>query len=133
MKYRTFIIDVLEQEPGKWRARVTREHGRPLKSTSRKRREFVSSVNHSSAAEAVAFAMEMVDAGTFTRGTERSTERYWRRLSKADRRLGIEMVGVGTFTGSTERSTERYWRRLNKADRKLGVGTNGSIEGISER
>lgn len=86
MKYKTFIFDVLEQETGKWRARVTREHGRPLKSTSRKLREFVSSVNHSSAVEAVAFAMEMVDAGRFTRSTERSTERYWRRASKADRK-----------------------------------------------
>jgi hypothetical protein len=93
MKYKTFIIDVLEQEPGKWRARVTREHGRPLKSRRRKLREFVSSVDYSSAVEAMAFAMEMVDAGTFTRSTERSTERYWRLLSKTDRKLGVVTSG----------------------------------------
>ena len=100
MKYKTFIIDVFEVKPGKWRARITREHGRPLKSTSRKLRLFVSSVDYSSAVEAVAFAMEMVDAGKFTRSTERSTERYWRRLTKDDRKLGV--LTSGSIEGASE-------------------------------
>jgi hypothetical protein len=123
VKYKSFVIRALKQKPGKWRARVTRERGRPLKSTSRKRREFVSMIELSSPAEAMAFAMEMVDAGKFTRSTERSTERHWRRLSKSHRQVGIKMVDAGTLIRNNERSagrtercgTERYWRLLSKA------------------
>ena len=93
MKYKTFIIEVFELKPGKWRARITREYGRPLKSTSRKLRQFVSSVDYSSAVEATVFAMEMVDAAKFTRSTERRIERNWRRLAKADRKLGVITSG----------------------------------------
>jgi len=92
MKYKTFLIEAFEREPGKWLARITREHGRPLKPTSRKR-EFVTSAEHSSAAEALMRAMEVIDAGFFSHDTERSTEKYWRRLSKADRKLGAVTSG----------------------------------------
>jgi hypothetical protein len=88
MKYKAFLIDVFEQEPGKWRARITRAHGRPLNPTSRKR-EFVTNADHASAAEALMKAMEVIDAGFFSHNTERSTEKYWRRLSKADPKLGV--------------------------------------------
>lgn len=88
MKYKSFLIEVFEPEPGKWRARITRAHGIPLRSTGR-RREFVTRAEHSSAAEAMMLAMEAIDAGFFSRNTERSTEKYWRRLSKADRKLGV--------------------------------------------
>ena len=88
MKYKAFLIDVLEQEPGKWRARITRAHARPLNSISRKR-EFLTNAEHASAAEALMKAMEVIDAGYFSRGTERSTEKFWRRLSKPERKLGV--------------------------------------------
>jgi hypothetical protein len=87
MKYKAFLIDVFEQKPGKWRARITRAHDRFLNYTSRKR-EFVTSAQHSLAAEALMKAMEVIDAGFFSRNTERSTEKFWRRLSKVDRKLG---------------------------------------------
>jgi len=92
MKYKAFLIDVFEQEPGKWRARITRAHGRPLNPTSRKR-EFVTNAEHASAAEALMKAMEVIDAGFFSHNTERITEKYWRRLSKADRKLGAVTSG----------------------------------------
>jgi len=89
MKYRSFLINAFEHEPGKWRARITRAHDRPLKPTGRKR-EFVTSAEHLSAAEALMKAMEVIDAGFFSHNTERSTEKYWRRQSKPDRKLGNE-------------------------------------------
>jgi len=88
MKYKAFVIDVFEQEPGKWSARITRAHGIPLRPTGRKR-EFLASAEHSSAAEALMKAMEVIDAGFFSHNTERSTEKFWRRLSKPDRKLGV--------------------------------------------
>jgi hypothetical protein len=88
MKYKAFLIDVFEQEPGRWHAQITRPHGRPLKSTNRIR-EFVTSAEHSSAAQALMKAMEVIDAGYFSHDTERSTEKFWRRLSKPGRLLGV--------------------------------------------
>jgi len=34
-------------------------------------------------------AMEVIDAGYFSRETERSTEKFWRRLSKPERKFGV--------------------------------------------
>ena len=87
MKYKTFRINVFEQEPGKWRARITRGHRRPLKPT-RKLGQFATNVDHSSAVEAMTKAMEMINVVSFGRNIERTTEKHWRCLSKADRKLG---------------------------------------------
>ena len=100
MKYKTFLIDVFEQEPGKWRAQITRAHGRPLNSMNRKR-EFVTNAEHISAAEALMKAMEVIDTGYFSRVTERSTEKFWRRLSKPERKLGV--VASGKIESARER------------------------------
>jgi hypothetical protein len=87
MKYKTFRINIFEQEPGKWRARITRAHRRPLKAT-KELGQFAANVDHSSAVEAMTRAMEMVDAASFSRCIERTTEKRWRCLRKADRKLG---------------------------------------------
>jgi hypothetical protein len=87
MKYKTFRINVFEQQPGKWRARITRANRRPLKPTT-KLGESAASVDHPSAVVAMTKAMEMVDAISSSRDIERTTERHWRCLSKADRKLG---------------------------------------------
>ena len=84
MKYKTFRINVFEQQPGKWRARITRVR-RPLKST-KTLGQFATSVDHSSAVEAMTKAMEMVDVVSFSPNIERTTEKHWRCLSKADRK-----------------------------------------------
>ena len=83
MKNKSFLIEAFAPEPGKWCARITRTRGTPLKPTSRKR-EFVTSAEHSSAAEALMKAMELIDAGFFSHNTERRTEKYWRRLGKVE-------------------------------------------------
>jgi hypothetical protein len=41
--------------------------------------EFITGIDAASANEAMLMAMEAVDAGTFSRRTVRSTEKFWRR------------------------------------------------------
>jgi hypothetical protein len=85
MNYRGFLIDAFEHELGKWRARITRANGRPLRSRSRRPREFVTSVDESSAVEALKLAMEAVDAGSFFRNVMRRGEKFWRLSRSSDK------------------------------------------------
>jgi hypothetical protein len=83
MEYKRFSIKVFEREPGKWRARITpalKRHFGPVI-------QLASSVDHSSAVEAMIKAVEMIDALSLSRNI-RGTERHWRCLSKPDRKLG---------------------------------------------
>ena len=90
MQYKGFDIRAFKQEPGKWRARVVRANGKPLKATSRNLREFETSVDQSSAVDALISAMQAVDGLTLTmeatdadflfRNAKRKTERHWRVL-----------------------------------------------------
>jgi hypothetical protein len=66
-----------------------------------RKREFVTNAEHASAAEALMKAMEVIDAGYFSRDTERSTEKFWRRLSKPERKLGV--VTSGKIESARER------------------------------
>jgi hypothetical protein len=77
MKYKSFTINTFERRPGKWRTQITRVNGRRLKLTK--------NLDHSSAVEAMTEAMEMVDVVSISPNIERTTERHWRCLSKADR------------------------------------------------
>ena len=80
MEYRQFIINAFEQEPGKWRACVRRANGKPLKATGRtKLQRFVTGIDAASADAAMIMAMDAIDAGSFSRRTARSTEKFWRR------------------------------------------------------
>jgi hypothetical protein len=98
MKYKSLLIEAFEREPGKWSAKITRAHGGPLGSRIRK---FVTSAEHSSATEAMMNAMEVIDAGFFSRNTQRIKEKYWRRLSKPDPKL--EAVTTGRIESLGER------------------------------
>jgi hypothetical protein len=100
MQYKTFLIKAFQPEDGKWRARITRAHGRPLTSADPKRRELITSVDCSSAVEALTMAMETIDAPSFSGCTEPSTEKYWRLLTKADRKLAA--VTSGSIEGISE-------------------------------
>jgi hypothetical protein len=93
MQYKRFLIKAFQPEDGKWRARITRAHGRPLKSTDPKCREYTTSVDCSLAAEALTIGIETIDAGCFSGKAEPSTEKFWRLLSKADRKLGAVTSG----------------------------------------
>jgi hypothetical protein len=80
MEYKQFIINAFEPEPGRWRARVQRANGKPLKATGRtKLEQFVTGIDAASPDIAMVMAMEAIDAGSFSRHTTRSTERFWRR------------------------------------------------------
>lgn len=79
MIYKRFIIDAFEQEPGRWRACVRRANGRPLKATGRTRLERFVTADAASPNAAMIMAMAAIDAGSFSRPTARSTEKFWRR------------------------------------------------------
>lgn len=88
MEYKRFTISVYERERGKWRARVRRTSGRALIAGRAKLLEFVTAKDSSSEAGAMSMAIEVIDAGTFSRATKRSSERFWRRT--AGRKAGLE-------------------------------------------
>jgi hypothetical protein len=79
VEYKQFEISAYEREPGQWRARVRRTSGRPLISGRAKLLEFVTASDSASEADAMALAIEAVDAGAFSRPTKRSSEKFWRR------------------------------------------------------
>jgi hypothetical protein len=80
MIYKRFIIHAFEPETGKWRARVRRANGRPLKANGRtKLEQFVTGEDAASPDAAMIMAMAAIDAGAFSRETARSTEKFWRR------------------------------------------------------
>ncbi len=85
MQYKGLDITAFEREPGKWRARIVRANGRPLKANDRQLLESVTSANLSSPVDALTLAMEAVDvAGLFFRNTNRKTERFWRLLRASE-------------------------------------------------
>ena len=90
MKYKSLLIEVFEREPGRWSAQITRAHGGPLGGRIRK---FVTNAEHPSATEALMKAMDVIDVGFFSRNTQRIKEKYWRRLSKPERKLGAVASG----------------------------------------
>jgi hypothetical protein len=88
MIYKRFSINVVEHEPGKWRAQIAPARRRRVGP----RTQLVNSVDQSSAVEAMTKAMEMIDALSLSRNI-RGTERHWRCLSKPDRKLGAVTRG----------------------------------------
>lgn len=87
MEYKEFTISGYERELGKWRARVRRTNGRALIAGRAKLMEFVTAVDSRSEADAMAMAMEAIDAGTFSRASRQSSEKFWRRtIGRQDRR-----------------------------------------------
>ena len=80
MEYKQFIVTAFEPKPGRWRACVQRANGKPLKATGRARmQQYITAVDAPSADAAMIMAMDVIDAGTFSRPTARSTEKFWRR------------------------------------------------------
>jgi hypothetical protein len=80
VQYKQFVIDAFQQAPGKWRARIRRANGKPLRATGRaKLEQFITDLDATSAIAAMVAAMEVIDAGCFSRRTVRSTEKFWRR------------------------------------------------------
>jgi hypothetical protein len=80
MKYKTFSIKVYKYK-SKWRAKITRANGRVLKP--------MKNLDQSSAVEAMTKAMEMIDVVPISPNIERSPEKHWRCLRKADGDLAL--------------------------------------------
>ena len=80
MEYKAFVIRTFERDPGRWRARIWRANGKPLRAGGRKK-EFVTSLDAPTAAAALSMAMRVIDAGTFSCSGHKGayTEKFWRR------------------------------------------------------
>jgi hypothetical protein len=84
MEYKQFVIKSLEHKPGRWRARIWRANGKPLRAVGRKNLEqFVTTLDAPTPVAAMLMAMRVVDAGTFSRDTEAYTEKFWRRQRRS--------------------------------------------------
>ena len=81
MQYKGLEITAFEETPGKWRARIVRVNGKPLRGNHRKLVKTLASTNLPSAVDALTLALEAVDAaGLFFRNADRGMERFWRVL-----------------------------------------------------
>jgi hypothetical protein len=86
MEYKQLSVEAFEREPGKWRARVRRLNGEPIKIIGRKKvDQFVTSFDAKTAAAAMGMAMAVIDAETFA-GDRVPAERLW-RLKRASARI----------------------------------------------
>jgi hypothetical protein len=78
MEYQGFVVEALEQEPGKWRAKILRSSGMPLITGRKRIRQFVTGTVATTAAAALLMALEAIDAGTFS-SVAPLPEKFWRR------------------------------------------------------
>ena len=67
MEYQGFVVEAFEQEPGKWRAKLSRSSGRPLITGRKRIWQFVTGIDATTAPAALLMALEAIDAGTFSR------------------------------------------------------------------
>jgi hypothetical protein len=81
VQYKQFTISAYQRQTGKWRARVWRSNGRPLIAGNGKPLEFVTAMDSSSEADAMSMALAAIDAGAFSRTTQRNSEKFWRRTT----------------------------------------------------
>jgi len=83
MDYKQFVVRAFEHEPGKWRARISRVDGTPIKVIGRRKiREFVTGLDAKTAPAAMSMAMDAIEAGTFSPHRQ-DAERFWRFLDRA--------------------------------------------------
>jgi hypothetical protein len=78
MEYQGFVVEALEQEPGKWRAKILRSSGMPIITGRKRIRQFVTGIDATTAAAALLMALEAIDAGTFS-SVAPLPEKFWRR------------------------------------------------------
>ena len=78
MEYKRFVVRAFEREPGKWRAKILRPIGKPLRTGQNRVVQFITGVDRTTASAALLAALEAIDAEAFSRaGT--LTEKFWRR------------------------------------------------------
>jgi hypothetical protein len=84
VEYKRFFVQAFERTPGKWRAKIWRIDGAPVKVVSAKKlAKFVTRFDETTAIFAMVTAMAAIDGGTFVRDRVAS-ERFWRRRGHAN-------------------------------------------------
>ena len=78
MENQGFVVEAFEQEPGKWRAKLSRSSGRPLITGRKRIWQFVTGIDATTAPAALLMALESIDAGTFSRAAP-LPEKFWRQ------------------------------------------------------
>jgi hypothetical protein len=78
MEYKRFVVRAFEREPGKWRAKILRPIGKPLRTGQNRVAQFITGVDRTTASAALLAALEAIDAEAFSRASTLS-EKFWRR------------------------------------------------------
>jgi hypothetical protein len=78
MEYHGFVVEALEREPGKWRAKIIRSSGMPLITGRKRILQFVTGIDATTASAALLTALEAIDAGAFSCAAP-LPEKFWRR------------------------------------------------------
>src|SRR5262249_3289430 len=76
MQYKGFDFSAFEQQPGKWRARVSRANGRPSNATSRKLQQLVASAEPSSAGGVLILVLERINGAFLLERPQRRRRRH---------------------------------------------------------
>ena len=104
------------ETPGKWRARIVRANGKPLRGHHRKLVKTLASTNLPSAVDALTLALEAIDAaGPFFRNADRERSVY--PLARRKRRRRRMLGQAGTDHILREQEMSEFIRRelwLNK-------------------
>jgi hypothetical protein len=123
MQYKGLEITAFEETPGKWRARIVRANGKPLRGNHRKLVKTLASTNQTlastnlpSAVDALTLALEAVDAaGLFFRNVDLDRSVY--PLARRKRRRRRVSGQAGTDYILREQAMSQFIRRelwLNK-------------------
>jgi hypothetical protein len=121
MQYKGLEITAFEETPGKWRARIVRANGKPLRGNHR---ELVNlaSTNLPSEVDALTLALEAVDAaGLFFRNVDRERSLYPLARRKRRRRRVSGQAGIDYILREQEMSQfirrELWLNKLSAAHR----------------
>ena len=104
MQYKGLEITAFEETPGKWRARIVRANGKPLRGNHRKLVKSLASTNLPSAVDALTLALEAVDAVL-------DRERSMYPLARRKRRRRRVSGQAGTDDILREQEMSRFIRR----------------------
>jgi hypothetical protein len=78
MEYQGFVVEAIERDPGKWRAKILRSSGRPLITGRKRIWQFITGIDATTAPAALLMAIEAIDAGAFSFAAP-LPEKFWRR------------------------------------------------------
>ena len=121
MQYKGLEITAFEETPGKWRARIVRANGKPLRGNHRELAN-LAGTNLPSEDDALTLALEAVDAaGLFFRNVDRERSLYPLARRKRRRRRVSEQAGTDYILREQEMSEfirrELWLNKLSAAHR----------------